>query len=85
MALTKNTLKLSSVNPADYKAVFVCGGQGPMITMYKNQIIEKFFADFYQTGKPVAAICHGTCILLNTKLNNGKYLVEGKKVDRFCQ
>lgn len=84
MALTKNTLKLSSINPNDYKAVFVCGGQGPMYTMYKNAEIEKFFADFYATGKPTAAICHGTCILLNTKLPNGKFLVEGKKWTGFA-
>ncbi len=48
MALTKNTLKLSAVNPADYKAIFVCGGQGPMYTMYNNTAIQKFFADFMQ-------------------------------------
>ena len=84
MALTKSTLKLSNVNPNDYKAVFVCGGQGPMFTMYKNPEIEKFFTDFYLTGKPTAAICHGTCILLNAKLPNGKFLVEGKKWTGFA-
>lgn len=84
MALTKNTVKLSQVNPADYKAVFVCGGQGPMYTLYKNPEIEKFFVDFYLTGKPTAAICHGTAILLNTKLPTGKFLVEGKKWTGFA-
>ncbi|MGB4772819.1 MAG: alpha/beta fold hydrolase [Chitinophagaceae bacterium] len=83
-ALVKNTLKLSAVNPADYKAIFVCGGQGPMYTLYKNAEIETFFAKFYETGKPSAAICHGTCILLNTKLSNGKYLVEGKRWTGFA-
>jgi putative intracellular protease/amidase len=84
MALLKNTMKLSSVDPANYKAIFICGGQGPMYTMYKNPEIEKFVADFYQSGKPTAAICHGTCVLLNTKLPNGKYLVEGKKWTGFA-
>ncbi len=84
MALTKNTLKLAAVNAGDYKAIFVCGGQGPMYTMYKNPEIEKFFVDFYLTGKPAAAICHGTCILLNAKLPNGKLLVEGKKWTGFA-
>lgn len=84
MALTKNTLKLSTINPKDYKAIFVCGGQGPMYTMYKNAEIENFFVNFYLTGKPTAAICHGTCILLNAKLPNGKFLVEGKKWTGFA-
>jgi putative intracellular protease/amidase/thioesterase domain-containing protein len=84
MAMTKNTLKLSTVNPDDYKAIFVCGGQGPMYTMYNNAEIQKFFANFYLTGKPAAAICHGTCILLQTKLPNGKLLVDGKKWTGFA-
>lgn len=84
MALVKNTKKLADINPNDYKAIFVAGGQGPMYTFYKNPTIEKFFVDFYLTGKPTAAICHGTAILLNAKLPNGKYLVEGKRWTGFA-
>lgn len=83
-ALIKNTLKLSTVNANDYKAVFVCGGQGPMYTFVDNAELQKFFVDFYLTGKPAAAICHGTVILLKTKLPNGKFLVEGKKWTGFA-
>ena len=84
MALLKNTLKLSSIKPNDYKAVLVCGGQGPMYTFIDNTELHKFFVDFYLTGKPTAAICHGTCVLLKTKLPNGKYLVDGKKWTGFA-
>ncbi len=84
MALLENTIKLSSVNPYNYKAVFVCGGQGPMYTFIDNQPLHKFFTDFYLTGKPAAAICHGTCILLKAKLPNGKYLAEGKRWTGFA-
>ena len=84
MALTRNTLKLSTVDPSEYKAIFVCGGQGPMYTFIDNAELHKFFTDFYLTGKPTAAICHGTCILLKTKLPNGKYLVEGKRWTGFA-
>lgn len=83
-SLLKNTIKLSDVNPKDYKAVMVCGGQGPMYTFIDNTELQKFFVDFYLTGKPIGAICHGTCILLKTKLPNGKYLVEGKKWTGFA-
>lgn len=83
-ALLKNTLKLSTINADDYKAILVCGGQGPMYTFIDNTELHKFFVDFYQTGKPSAAICHGTCILLKTKLPNGKFLVDGKKWTGFA-
>lgn len=84
MALTENTLKLSDVNPENYKAIFICGGQGPMYTMYKNPEILQFVSNFYATGKPTAAICHGTCILLDAKQPNGKYIVEGKRWTGFA-
>ncbi|MBI1341658.1 MAG: alpha/beta fold hydrolase [Terrimonas sp.] len=84
MARTKNTIKLSNVNPDDYKAIFVCGGQGPMYTFINNKELHDFFTAFYLTGKPTAAICHGTCILLKTKLPNGKLLVDGKKWTGFA-
>jgi putative intracellular protease/amidase/esterase/lipase len=84
MSLTKNTLKLSNLNPNDYKAIFVCGGQGPMFTFVDNTALQKFFTDFYLTGKPTAAICHGTSLLLKCKLPSGKYLVEGKRWTGFA-
>ena len=84
MEQVRNTLKLSTVNPADYKAIFVCGGQGPMYTFIDNAELHQFFVDFYLTGKPAAAICHGTSILLKTKLPNGKFLVDGKKWTGFA-
>ncbi len=83
-ALLKNTIKLSDVNPKDYKAVLVCGGQGPMYTFIDNKELQQFFVDFYETGKPTGAICHGTCILLKTKLTSGKYLVDGKTWTGFA-
>jgi putative intracellular protease/amidase len=84
MSLLKNTLKLATVNPDDYKAILVCGGQAPMYTFYENTDLHRFFTTFYQTGKPAAAICHGTCILLKTKLPGGKLLVEGKRWTGFA-
>lgn len=83
-AKLKNTIKLSAVNPDEYKAILVCGGQGPMYTFYENEELHQFFVKFYLTGKPAAAICHGTCILLKTKLPGGKYLVDGKKWTGFA-
>ncbi len=84
MQMMKHTLKLSMVDPNNYKAIFLCGGQGPMYTFIDNNELQKFFADFYQSGKPAAAICHGTCVLLKTKLPDGKFLVEGKRWTGFA-
>ena len=55
-----------------------------MYTFRGNKQLMKFVADFYETGKPTALVCHSTAILLDTKLSNGKLLVKGKTWTGFA-
>ncbi|NRB01298.1 MAG: type 1 glutamine amidotransferase domain-containing protein [Rhodobacteraceae bacterium] len=84
MALLKNTPALADLNTADFDAVFVVGGQGPMVTMIDDPNTHKAVADFYEAGKVTAAVCHGTCVLLKTMLSNGDLLVKGKRWTGFA-
>jgi len=76
--MLKSTKKLTDVHSDDYDAIFLAGGQGPMYTFRGNRGLEKLFAGFYESGKPSAAVCHASAILLDAKTSNGKYLVDGK-------
>jgi len=82
--LLENTKKLSEVKMADYDAIFVIGGLGPMITFTDNVALHQLFASFYEAGKVSATICHGSVILLKTRLSNGKLLADGKQWTGFC-
>ncbi len=82
--LTENTAKLADVDPADYAAIFLVGGQSPMYTFRGNEALMAFVARFYETGKPTAAVCHSTAILLDTKLSNNQLLVSGKTWTGFA-
>lgn len=73
-----NTKKVSEVNPKDYAAIFLVGGQAPMYTFKGNKVLEKLFVNFYESGKPSAAVCHSTTLLLDAKKSNGELLVKGK-------
>lgn len=79
-----NTKKITDVNPADYEAVFLVGGQGPMYTFRGNNELEKLFVSFYESGKPAAAVCHSTTLLLEAKKSNGELLVNGKTWTGFA-
>lgn len=79
-----NSQKLSAVNPNDYVAIFLVGGQGPMYTFKDNVELEKLFAHFYEAGKPSAAVCHSTTLLLGAKQSNGKLIVDGKTWTGFA-
>lgn len=84
VALTQNTKPLKDVDWRDYDAVMIAGGQGPMVTMIDNTALHRFFAEAYEAGKIVCAICHGTCILLKTTLSDGSLLVKGKTWTGFA-
>ena len=82
--LLKNTRKLETVNEEDYDAIFLVGGQGPMYTFRGNEELEKLFAGFYESGKPSAAVCHSTTLLLGAKKSDGELLVKGKTWTGFA-
>ncbi len=78
------TKKLSEVKANEYDAIFLVGGQGPMYTYKGNETLQKLFVSFYEAGKPAAAVCHSTTVLLETKLSNGDLLVKGKTWTGFA-
>jgi len=79
-----NTKKMAEVNPDNYVAIFLVGGQGPMYTFKENKELEKLFVGFYEKGKPSAAVCHSTTLLLDAKKSNGELLVKGKTWTGFA-
>jgi len=83
LALLKTTIAIADVKHDDYDAIFLIGGLSPMLTFIDNEMLHRLFVQFYEAGKVAAAICHGTCVLLRTRLLNGRLLVEGKQWTGF--
>jgi putative intracellular protease/amidase len=82
--MLSNTKKLTDANHEDYAAIFLVGGQGPMYTFRGNQDLQELFLAFYESGKPAAAVCHSTTLLLEAKKSNGELLVKGKTWTGFA-
>ena len=78
-----NTMKPSDVKPEEYKAIFYAGGHGAVWDLPNNEDIAAIATKIYEKNGVVAAVCHGPAGLLNIKLSNGKYLIDGKKVNGF--
>ena len=78
------TEELSSIHAEDYDAIFLVGGQGPMYTFRSNTQLEQLFSNFFEAGKPSAAVCHATTLLLEAKKSDGSLLVEGKTWTGFA-
>lgn len=78
-----HSLTPSQVNPKEYSTIFYAGGHGAMWDFADNTELAAIASKIYEDGGIVAGVCHGPAGLVNIKLNNGKYLVDGKKINAF--
>ena len=56
------TVAFRDVDPGDYIGLFVSGGRAPEYLRYDEKLLD-LTRHFFETGKPVAALCHGIEIL----------------------
>jgi putative intracellular protease/amidase len=83
MALLENTPRLADLAMEGFDAVMVAGGLAPMFTFRDNEHVHNALRHFYESEKPTCIYCHGTAALVDLKLSDGSYLVEGKTVTGF--
>ncbi|MBB3113759.1 putative intracellular protease/amidase [Paenibacillus phyllosphaerae] len=79
----ENTVPLSVVNAADYDAILLPGGHGTMFDLPDNETLQGLLRAIYENDKIVAAVCHGPAGLVEAKLSDGRFLVEGKRLTAF--
>jgi len=85
MSLLKNTKSPNEVNTSNYIAVYYGGGGAAMFGVPENRDIQQISMSIYEENNGiVSAICHGSAGLAYLKTKDGKYLVEGKKVNGFA-
>jgi len=65
---------LDEVSPGDYDALVLPGGVLNPDKLRQNKDAVAFVKAFLQAGKPVAAICHGPQMLIETGLIKGRKL-----------
>lgn len=66
------TIHLSEASPEDYDALVIPGGVINPDQMRNHREYVDFAQHFLETGKPVAAICHGPQLLIETGMLGGR-------------
>jgi len=82
-AAMQKAVKLSTVDVNGYDAIFIPGGLAPMVDMPENPLLKKVIKETYERNAVVGAVCHGPVSLLNVKLSDGNYIVNGKNIASF--
>jgi putative intracellular protease/amidase len=83
MALLEETPRLADLDLDEFDAVMVAGGLAPMFSFRDNETVHNALRHFYEAEKPTCIYCHGTAALVDLKLSDGSYLLDGKTVTGF--
>lgn len=78
-----HTVKLADATSDGFDAVFYPGGHGPMWDLVDNPTSIALIESFYNSGKPVAAVCHAPAVLHRVTYR-GAPIVQGKRVTGFA-
>jgi len=66
--------QLENVSPESYDALMIPGGVINPDQMRRHIEYINFAQHFLETGKPIAAICHGPQLLIETGMLNGRQM-----------
>ncbi|CCG08999.1 type 1 glutamine amidotransferase domain-containing protein [Pararhodospirillum photometricum] len=75
------TLKKARQDLDDFAALLLVGGSGPIVDMVNNQRLHDVVLAFYQTNRPICAICYGVaCLAFARDLNERQSILHGRHV-----
>src|ERR1700758_1090073 len=63
---------VEEVSPADYDALMIPGGVGNPDQLRGDENVVSFVRDFHEAGKPMAVICHGPWVLVESGVVRGR-------------
>jgi protease I len=63
---------IEEVDAGDYDALMIPGGVGNPDQLRGDENVVAFVRDFFEAGKPVAAICHGPWVLVEAGVVRGR-------------
>ncbi len=76
----KSPLRWEDIEIDRFDALVLPGGHAPGMRPYlESPILREKIAAFWETGRPVAAICHGVLALARTKDASGRSVLHGKR------
>jgi protease I len=65
---------VEEADASDYDALLIPGGVGNPDQLRADENVVQFARDFFEQGKPVAAICHGPWVLVEAGVVKGRKL-----------
>jgi putative intracellular protease/amidase len=67
----------------DYDAIYIPGGHGPMEDLPGCEPLGELIIELHDSGRLVAAMCHGPAGLLSATRDDGSWLFTGRRLTAF--
>lgn len=83
LALLADTAAPEQVDAEAFDAIYFTGGHGVMWDFPDDAGLQRLTREIYQRGGIVSSVCHGYCGLLNTRLDDGRLLVAGRRLTGY--
>lgn len=81
-----NAVDQAQAELAQYDALLIVGGSGPIIDLANNHRVHDLILGFYNAGKPIAAECYGVaCLAFARDFNDRESIIRGKHVTGHCK
>lgn len=80
--LLKFTKPTASLNAADYDAIYIIGGKGPMFDLVVDPSLQDLILDMNNKKAVISAVCHGSIVFANIKKDT-HYLIENRSVTGY--
>lgn len=84
MMKLRGTLRPNEIDSENYDAIYFTGGHGVMWDFPDDAGLQRITREIFERGGIVAAVCHGYCGLLNTRLTDGTLLVANRRLTGYC-
>ena len=75
----------ADVQAADYDCVYFSAGHAAMYDFPKSKHLAKLAVQLYESGKYVAAVCHGPAVFAATRKANGDSIAKGLRITGFAE
>lgn len=74
-------LSYAALKVADFDALVLPGGHARRMRPYlESQVLQEFVAEFFDSGKPVAAVCHGVVLAARSRSKRtGRSVLHGRR------
>ncbi len=80
----ENLSTMTDEEIAEFDAVFVPGGHGPMVDLADNPDVTRVIGILHEKQAAIASVCHGPAFLLSAPANlDGQWMFDGYRVTSF--